>query len=113
MAGIESKVIIEVGLNESQLKSANPNVPYSPQEIADEARRCYEAGAAVVHYHARDPLTFQTSTDLALNLETQRLISESTPLIAYPTYGDRIPVLGGHYEICSPARDRFAHIRSM
>lgn len=29
-------------------------VPTSPQEIADEAYRCHEAGAAVVHIHARD-----------------------------------------------------------
>jgi uncharacterized protein (DUF849 family) len=32
-----------------------PWVPYTPEEIADEARRAYEAGAAVVHIHARTP----------------------------------------------------------
>src|SRR5262249_31941292 len=31
----------------------NPYVPYTPQEIADEAARCREAGAAVIHLHAR------------------------------------------------------------
>ena len=31
-----------------------PWVPYTPAEIAEEARRAYEAGAAVVHIHARD-----------------------------------------------------------
>src|SRR3954470_4879202 len=30
-----------------------PWVPYTPAEIADEAARAYEAGAAVVHIHAR------------------------------------------------------------
>jgi 3-keto-5-aminohexanoate cleavage enzyme len=30
-----------------------PWVPYTPVEIAEEARRAYEAGAAVVHIHAR------------------------------------------------------------
>ena len=30
-----------------------PWVPYTPAEIAEEARRAYEAGAAVVHIHAR------------------------------------------------------------
>lgn len=34
-----------------------PWVPYTPVEIAEEARRAYEAGAAVVHIHARDPET--------------------------------------------------------
>jgi 3-keto-5-aminohexanoate cleavage enzyme len=30
-------------------------IPYSPEEIAEEARRAFEAGAAVVHIHARTP----------------------------------------------------------
>ncbi len=29
-------------------------IPYTPVEIAEEARRAYEAGAAVVHIHARN-----------------------------------------------------------
>lgn len=32
-----------------------PAIPYTPEEYAAEARRAYEAGAAVVHIHARDP----------------------------------------------------------
>jgi uncharacterized protein (DUF849 family) len=31
-----------------------PWVPYTPVEIAEEARRAYEAGASVVHIHARN-----------------------------------------------------------
>jgi 3-keto-5-aminohexanoate cleavage enzyme len=34
-------------------KADNPHVPLSPAEIAADARRCYEAGAAIVHVHAR------------------------------------------------------------
>jgi uncharacterized protein (DUF849 family) len=30
------------------------NLPYTPAEIGEEARRAYEAGAAVVHIHARN-----------------------------------------------------------
>src|SRR5437870_13659793 len=30
-----------------------PWVPYTPEEIAEEARRAHEAGPAVVHIHAR------------------------------------------------------------
>ena len=29
-------------------------IPYTPEEIAEEARRCADAGAAVVHIHARE-----------------------------------------------------------
>ncbi|MEW6138311.1 MAG: 3-keto-5-aminohexanoate cleavage protein [Thermodesulfobacteriota bacterium] len=32
-----------------------PGIPYTPEEYAAEARRAYEAGAAVVHIHARTP----------------------------------------------------------
>ncbi len=32
-----------------------PAIPYTPEEYAAEAKRAYEAGAAVVHIHARTP----------------------------------------------------------
>ena len=35
-------------------KADNPNVPITREEIADDARRCVDAGAAIVHVHARD-----------------------------------------------------------
>lgn len=34
-------------------RAQNPHVPYTPEEIAEEARRCREAGASVIHLHAR------------------------------------------------------------
>jgi uncharacterized protein (DUF849 family) len=48
-----------------------PAIPYTPVEIAEEARRAYEAGAAIVHVHARNddgsptwaPETFQKIMD--------------------------------------------------
>lgn len=107
--GVEDKVVIEVALNENQLQSANANIPYTPEELAADARRCLDAGAAVVHYHARDPQTAAMSIDVELNLVCQRSITEVTPLVAYPTYGDLVPVGNGHYEVCSPASVRFRH----
>jgi len=35
------------------MRSHNPAVPYTPDEIAAEARRSFDAGARVVHVHAR------------------------------------------------------------
>ncbi len=32
-----------------------PGIPYTPEEYAAEAKRAYEAGAAVAHIHARTP----------------------------------------------------------
>lgn len=36
-------------------KEQCPAIPYSPVEIAEEAKRAYDAGASVVHIHARRP----------------------------------------------------------
>ncbi len=35
------------------MKNQNPNVPYTPAEFAAEAYKCWKAGAAMVHVHAR------------------------------------------------------------
>jgi uncharacterized protein (DUF849 family) len=46
--------------------SQSPYIPITPREIADEAVRAAEAGAAVVHIHARNPDDGRPSADLAL-----------------------------------------------
>jgi 3-keto-5-aminohexanoate cleavage enzyme len=49
------KVIITASLNGAFVtKDMNPNVPEQPDEIAQAALECYNAGAALVHIHARD-----------------------------------------------------------
>ncbi|QIB68964.1 3-keto-5-aminohexanoate cleavage protein [Aminipila butyrica] len=35
-------------------KKDNPNLPLTPQEIAEDVYKCYQAGAAVCHLHMRD-----------------------------------------------------------
>ena len=49
------KLIITAALTGAQQgKEANPNLPEQPHEIIRQAIQCREAGAAVVHIHARD-----------------------------------------------------------
>lgn len=49
------KIIITAALTGGQhTKSANPNLPEQPEEIAAAAYQCFNAGAAIVHLHARD-----------------------------------------------------------
>lgn len=36
-------------------REQTPHLPISPEEIAQEAKRCWEAGAAMVHLHVREP----------------------------------------------------------
>ncbi len=52
-----------------------PWVPYTPAEIAEEARRAWEAGASVVHIHARTDAgapTFEPATYAAIAEETRK-----------------------------------------
>ena len=98
------KLIVEAALNEQSSKAANPHVPVSAEECAADALAAAEAGAAIVHFHARDPasgalLTPGTET----YAEAMRLINEERPdLLVYPTYA------GG----ASPA-ERFAHVAAL
>jgi 3-keto-5-aminohexanoate cleavage enzyme len=49
------KIIITVAQTGNfQGKVANPNLPEQPNEIIQSAYDCYNAGAAIVHIHARD-----------------------------------------------------------
>jgi len=53
-----AKVIIEAAINgATATKKLNPHIPYSAQEIATDAIAACNAGAALVHFHARDPET--------------------------------------------------------
>lgn len=36
-------------------RDQSPHIPYTPGELAEEAVRCFEAGAAMVHLHVREP----------------------------------------------------------
>src|SRR4028118_1162941 len=39
------KLIIEARINECERRDGNPNVPWTPQEVASDAAKCREAGA--------------------------------------------------------------------
>jgi uncharacterized protein (DUF849 family) len=50
-----SKVILSCALTGAvTTKKHCPAIPYTPVEIAEEAKRAYDAGAAIVHIHARN-----------------------------------------------------------
>jgi uncharacterized protein (DUF849 family) len=78
-----------------------PWVPYTPAEIAEEAKRAYDAGASVVHIHARDPETGGPSYDPkvygAIARETKArcpiIINFSTGAIGITTEQKIAPVL--------------------
>jgi 3-keto-5-aminohexanoate cleavage enzyme len=68
-------------------REQTPHVPYTPQELAEEAVRCYEAGATMVHLHVRlDDGT--PSQSAALFADTAARIRAKCPiLIQFSTGG--------------------------
>ena len=75
-----------------------PAIPYTPAEIAEEARRAYEAGASVVHIHARNddgsptasPAVFakikeecRKRSPIILNFSTGTLSDDVSEQVAY------------------------------
>ncbi len=55
MASLDDKLIINAALTGMvPTKADNPHLPVSPEEIAADVYRCYNAGASIVHLHARD-----------------------------------------------------------
>jgi uncharacterized protein (DUF849 family) len=99
-----NRLIIQVRVNEGQMRGANPHVPYSPQEIADCVLECWRAGASIVHWHAREPNSGAMSTDAALYAKTARLIRRECDIVLFPTLGaNALPTV----------QQRIAHIALM
>ncbi|RJX32520.1 MAG: 3-keto-5-aminohexanoate cleavage protein [Desulfarculus sp.] len=86
------KLIITAAVSGSApTRQQNPNVPYSPAEIAAEALRCWRAGASVVHVHVRDPQTGAPAFERAYFAEVlERVRAESDMLVNLTTSGFNI-----------------------
>lgn len=91
----QGKVIIEVGLNESTSRQQNRHVAFTPEEIAEDAIACAGAGAAVIHWHARNDDGTQAWANHDMCRQTMEIIGDACEVIAYPTYyGDLSHVWG-------------------
>ncbi|MFZ5573500.1 MAG: 3-keto-5-aminohexanoate cleavage protein [Thermodesulfobacteriota bacterium] len=76
---MSNPVIITAALSGAgTFKNNNPAVPYTPQEFAEEAAKCYKAGAAMVHVHARMDDGMPTH-EVARIRETYDAIRNKTP----------------------------------
>ena len=88
MAMKQSKVIINCAITGSiHIPTQSPYLPITPQQIADEAVKAAEAGAAIVHLHARNPETGQPSSDLGLVKEYCSEIHRRSDVIICTTTG--------------------------
>ena len=98
----------------------SPEVPRSPEQIANSAIEAAKAGAAVVHCHVRDPETGAPARDPALYRElTERVRDSATDCVLNLTAGmggdiimgspDAPLPLGNGTDLISGA-DRVAHV---
>lgn len=84
-------------------KSKNPNIPCTPKEIAEDAIKCWKAGAAIVHLHMRDD-EFRGTMDKERFKETvERIRGESNVVLNLTSSG----------EINVPFERRMEHIAEL
>lgn len=82
-----NKFIVTVALNGGMQQDRDGAViPKQPREIGEAAARCWEAGAAVVHVHARDK-EGKNSGDKAIYAEIIREIRDRSPILIQTTNG--------------------------
>ncbi|MGK9166673.1 3-keto-5-aminohexanoate cleavage protein [Inquilinus limosus] len=85
---MNKKLIIDVRMNEYAMRGDNPNVPWSPAEIAEDAAECYEAGATCVHFHGRDGRTGEPANSIETYAETiTRIRERAGDVLVHSTLG--------------------------
>lgn len=80
-----------------------PGIPYTPEEYAKEVRRARDAGAAMVHIHARTPEGAPTVEVAHYRAITQAILAETPDIIVNFSTG----------WVGLPMADRVAHITDL
>ena len=83
-----SKIIISCAITGSiHVPSQSPHLPYRPQDITASAIQAAQAGAAILHLHARHPDTGRPSADPAHWATTLPVIHAQTDAVINMTTG--------------------------
>lgn len=67
--------------------SMSPHLPITPAEIAEQSIAAAEAGASIIHLHARDPIDGRPSPDPKLFMQFLPVIKQSTDAVINITTG--------------------------
>ncbi|MDA8124881.1 MAG: 3-keto-5-aminohexanoate cleavage protein [Deltaproteobacteria bacterium] len=82
------KIIITAAITGAvHIPSMSDYLPITPDEIAADAIKAYQAGAAVAHIHVRDPQNGRPSSDPGLFRQVHEKIKSECDLILLPTTG--------------------------
>ncbi|HEY0522880.1 MAG TPA: 3-keto-5-aminohexanoate cleavage protein [Stellaceae bacterium] len=91
MVARSNKVIITCAVTGSiHTPTMTPHLPLTPDEIAEQAIGAAEAGAAILHLHARDPKDGRPTPDPAVFMQFLPRIKQATDAVVNITTG------GGH-----------------
>src|SRR5271166_5652342 len=80
------QVMIEAAINGNAMRELNPNIAYSPEEIANDAIATCRAGAALIHFHVRDPQTGRWVQDVPYYAEVYRRTRAACGPLLWPTF---------------------------
>ena len=72
-------------------KEKNPHIPCTPKEIAEDAIKCWKAGAAIIHVHMRDE-NFRGTMDKDRFRETVKMIRGESDVVLNLTSSGEINV---------------------
>jgi 3-keto-5-aminohexanoate cleavage enzyme len=76
------KLIITAAITGSRItREITPHIPLTPEEIVQSAYECWQAGAAIVHIHVRDPNTGLATQDVEIFKQVVEPLREKTNLI--------------------------------
>ena len=76
------KLIITAAITGSRItREIAPHIPITPAEIVQSAVECWEAGAAIVHIHVRDPATGLGTQSIEIFKQVMEPLQEKTNLI--------------------------------
>ncbi|CEP69177.1 Aldolase-type TIM barrel [Moorella glycerini] len=82
------KVIVTAALTGNMVVPTQTEyLPYKPDHIAEEARRCWEAGAAIIHIHPRDPENGRPVPSIELFGELLTKIKAKCDAVVCPSTG--------------------------
>lgn len=85
MATIQPPVIIEAAINGMTTAARNPHVPLTPDEIRDDALRCLDAGASIIHAHNHDIGLHGSAAAEAYLAAWRPILAERPDVLWYPT----------------------------
>lgn len=82
------KLIITCAITGAETtKQHNPNLPVTPEEQAEAARACVEAGASIIHLHVRDDAGKPSQDVERFRLVTQMIRDRCDAIVQFSTGG--------------------------